>query len=73
MPLDFKRATDLFMGTETELALALRCSIDELRAHRDRPAEAPADLLARVGGVLIERGDGMVRVGEMLVEDYDPR
>ncbi|HEX7050322.1 MAG TPA: hypothetical protein VF188_08990 [Longimicrobiales bacterium] len=66
--LDFKRATDLFMGAEQELALALNVSVEEVARYRDRPDRAPRELLARLGHVLIERGRGMVRVGEMLVE-----
>lgn len=69
MPLDFKRAAELFMGSERELALALGCSMDELRAYRDRPARVPRTVLARMGRVLIERGRGMTRVGEMLAEE----
>ena len=66
--LDFKRASDLFLGTEAELALALRIDVEEVRRFRRVPAEAPRELLGRLGQVLVERGRGMVRVGEMLQE-----
>lgn len=66
--LDFKRATDLFMGTEEELALALGIGVEEVRRFRRVPQEAPRDLLARLGRALVERGRGMARVGEMLQE-----
>lgn len=64
--LDFKRATDLFLGTERELALALGLSEAELRNHRHEPGQVPAAVLDRLARVLIERGRGMVRVGELL-------
>lgn len=64
--LDFKRATDLFLGTERELALALGLSESELRAHRREPGRVPDEVLDRLARVLIERGRGMVRVGELL-------
>lgn len=66
--LDFKRATDLFLGSEAELALALGIEADEVRRFRRVPAEAPRELVARLGRVLVERGRGMTRVGEMLQE-----
>ncbi|HEX6940741.1 MAG TPA: hypothetical protein VF158_15095 [Longimicrobiales bacterium] len=67
--LDFKRATDLFLGTERELALALGVSEAELRALRRDPARAPEDVMDRLARVLIERGRAMMRVGELLDED----
>ncbi len=67
--LDFKRAADLFLGTEAELALALGLEVEEVRRFRRVPAEAPRELLARMGRVLVERGRGMTRVGEMLQEE----
>jgi hypothetical protein len=73
MPLDFARAVALFMGTEPELARALGLPVADLRAYRAQPKTAPPDLLARLGRVLQERGAGMQRVGEMLVEDHGGR
>jgi hypothetical protein len=65
--LDFKRATDLFMGTEDELALAVGTTVEELRRHRAAAGgRVPDELLSRLGRVLVERGRGMMRVGELL-------
>jgi len=72
MPLDFARAAQLFMGTEAELARALDIPVAELRSIRANPQRASAPLLARMGEVLVERGRGMARVGEMLLEDHGP-
>jgi hypothetical protein len=69
MPLDFMRAAALFMGTEEELAAALGIGIGDLRQYRANPQRAPAAVLERFGRVLVERGRGMQRVGEMLVEN----
>ena len=69
MPLDFQNAAALFMGTEQELARALGISVADLRAARTNPGRVPGDLLQRLGRVLIERGSGMKRVGEMLIEE----
>ncbi|CAN5629765.1 hypothetical protein BH23GEM9_BH23GEM9_05370 [soil metagenome] len=69
MPLDFASAAQLFMGTEDELARALGLAVADLRALRTTPQQATPELLARMGGVLVERGRGMARVGEMLQED----
>jgi hypothetical protein len=69
MPLDFMSAARLFMGTEEELARALQVSVADLRSYRTNPGQAPKALLGRLGAVLIERGTGMKRVGEMLQED----
>lgn len=66
--LDFRRAADLFVGSEQELARALGVDLEEVQRHRKRPDRAPDELLARLGRVLIERGRGMMRVGEMLTE-----
>ncbi len=66
--LDFKSATDLFLGTERELALAIGLSEADVRRFRDDPARAPDDVLDRLGKVLVERGRGMMRVGELLRE-----
>jgi hypothetical protein len=68
MPLDFRSATDLFLGREEELARALRLPADELQRHRSRPATAPPALLQALAQVLDERGRAMVRVAEMLIE-----
>lgn len=65
-PLDFRRATDLFMGSEKELALALGIPEAELRRLRSEPHRASADTLRRLGEVLRERARGMERVGQML-------
>jgi hypothetical protein len=72
MPLDFARAAALFMGSEEELARALSISVADLRAARTTPANVRPELLARIGAVLKERGSGMKRVGEMLLEDFAP-
>ena len=72
MPLDFARAAQLFTGTEQELARALDIPVADLRSVRANPARASAELLTRMGRVLVERGKGMARVGEMLLEDHGP-
>jgi hypothetical protein len=69
MPLDFRRAADLFTASEKELAMALGLEVADLRSYRQNPARAPEELLRRLGDVLVERGRGMVRVGEMLQEE----
>ncbi len=68
MPLDFKRATDVFLGTEQELALALGVPVADLRDARQNPERAAEELLERLGRVLIERGNSMRRVGELLLD-----
>lgn len=68
MPLDFKRATDLFVSTEEELAMALDIPVADLRSYRQKPESAPGEVLQKLGDVLVERGTGMARVGEMLRE-----
>ena len=68
MPLDFKRATDLFVSTEEELAMALGIPVADLRSYRQKPESTPDDVLHKLGEVLVERGTGMARVGEMLQE-----
>ncbi|NIP81751.1 MAG: hypothetical protein GWM90_22050, partial [Gemmatimonadetes bacterium] len=62
-------ATDLFLGSEEELAVALGIERDAVAGFRKRPGEVPAAVLARLGKVLKERGRGMARVGEMLLEE----
>jgi hypothetical protein len=69
MPLDFARAAQLFMGTEEELARALGISMADLRAARANPGRVQKPLVRKLGDVLVERGQGMTRVGEMLRED----
>lgn len=69
MPLDFQSAAALFMGTEQELARALGISIADLRAARTNPTRVPREVLQNLGKVLVERGSGMRRVGEMLLEE----
>lgn len=69
MGLDFKGATDLFLASEQELAMALGIEVAALRTLRRQPQTAPAKLLGRLGAVLVERGRGMARVGEMLQEN----
>lgn len=69
MPLDFERGVALFMASEQELAMALGIPIGDLRAYRNNPARVPEPVLARLGTVLVERGKGMLRVGELLLED----
>lgn len=73
MPLDFASAARLFMGSEEELAAALRIPIADLRDARTNPQRAAPDLLHRMGALLEERGRGMIRVGEMLREDNPER
>lgn len=68
MALDFRNATDLFVSTEEELAMALDIPIADLRSYRQKPRSAPPEVLEKLAAVLLERGRGMVRVGEMLRE-----
>jgi hypothetical protein len=69
VPLNFASAALLFTGSEEELARALSLSLADLRALRTNPQRATPQQLARLGQVLVERGTGMARVGEMLIED----
>ena len=73
MPLDFERAAALFTGTEGELAQALGLTVADVRSLRTNPKQATREQMARLGCVLAERGKGMSRVGEMLIEDYGNR
>lgn len=66
MPLDFRTATDLFVSTEEELAMALDIPVADVRSYRQKPGNAPSDVVDRLADVLVERGRGMTRVGEML-------
>lgn len=68
MGLDFRRATDLFMGSEEELARALRIEGRVLRQYRRDPSGVPDDVLLSLADVLAERGRAMIRVGEMVRE-----
>jgi hypothetical protein len=68
MGLDFKRASDLFLGSEQELAAALKISVADLRELRTNPGRASEGVITRLGQVLLERGKGMARVGEILLE-----
>ena len=70
MPLDFARGAQLFLGTEEELARALDVTVADLRSYRANPQHTPAELMVRLGRILTERGHGMARVGEMLLEDH---
>ena len=67
MALDFKRATDLFLGSEQELSLALGVPLGDLRDYRQNPERAPDPVLRKLGQVLVERGSGMRRVGELIL------
>lgn len=71
MTLDFTRASDLFLGSENELALALNISIADLRELRTNPRRASDELIARLANILVERGKGMTRVGEILLHETD--
>lgn len=66
--LDFRRAADLFISAERELGAALGISTADVARYRRMPESVPADVLARLGTVLVERGEAMVRVGELLQE-----
>lgn len=68
MPLDFERAAALFLSSEQELAAALGISLGDLRAYRNNPARVPPEIVTKIGTVLVERAQGMKRVGEMLQE-----
>jgi hypothetical protein len=72
MALDFSRGSDLFMASEQELALALGISVADVRELRTNPRRANPDVMNRLAKVLIERGKGMQRVGEMILEDFAP-
>ena len=69
MGLDFARGADLFMGSEQELALALGMTVADLREFRTNPKRANDDVITRLGQVLIERGNAMKRVGDLLLND----
>jgi hypothetical protein len=71
MALDFARAAALFMASEQELALALGIPVGDLRAYRNDPGRAPPAVLQKLAQVLLERGKGMQRVGELLLDDAE--
>ena len=64
--LDFRRGADLFIASDGELGAALGLSAADVARYRRNPDAAPAELLARLGAVLVERGRAMTRVGELL-------
>jgi len=66
--IDFRRAADLFVSSDAELAAALRLAAADIARYRRNPASAPKELLTHLADVLMERGRAMVRVGEMLRE-----
>jgi hypothetical protein len=68
--LDFRRGADLFISTESELGAALGIPPADVARYRRKPDAAPAELLARLGTILIERGRAMSRVGELLRDEH---
>jgi hypothetical protein len=48
--------------------MALGVAVADVRELRANPRRASAELLTRLGKVLVERGNGMRRVGELLQE-----
>jgi hypothetical protein len=56
-------------GLEQELALALGMTVADLREFRTNPKRANDDVMVRLAQVLIERGDAMKRVGDLLLDD----
>lgn len=71
MALDFAKAAALFMASEQELAMALGIPAGDLRAYRNDPRRAPPAVLHKLAQVLLERGQGMQRVGELLLEEAE--
>lgn len=69
--LDFSRAIALFLSSETELAAALGVPVGDVRAYRSNPQRTPARIMTKLGYVLIERGKGMQRVGELIVKESE--
>lgn len=69
MSIDFKRAASLFVSSEQELAQALGLNVEEVRRYIQAPGSASDDLMERLAALLVERGQGMARVGEMIRED----
>ena len=68
MGLDFKSAAALFIASEEELAGALGVEVADIRSYRQNPSRVPVEVMEKLASVLIERGRGMQRVGEMLRE-----
>ena len=68
MGLDFKSAAALFIASEEELARALSVEVADIRSYRQNPSRVPDEVMDQLASVLIERGRGMQRVGEMLQE-----
>ena len=68
--LDFRRGADLFISSEKELGAALGVSTADVGRYRRNPDAVPAEVLARLGTLLIERGRAMARVGELLQESH---
>ena len=64
--LDFRRGADLFLSSEKELGAALGIPTPDVARYRRNPDLAPAEVLARLGTLLVERGRAMTRVGELL-------
>ena len=67
MGLDFARGAELFMGSEQELALALGVTVADLREFRTNPKRANEQLVTQLAQVLIQRGEAMKRVGNLLL------
>ena len=71
MSLDFTRASDLFISSEKELAAALGISVADLRELRTNPKRVSVDMERKLARILIERGNAMKRVGEILLDEGD--
>jgi hypothetical protein len=69
--LDFTRAIALFLSTEQELAAALGIQVGDVRAYRSNPQRTPPAVMSKLGHVLVERGRGMQRVGELLIKEAE--
>jgi hypothetical protein len=69
MPLDFARPRSSSWERRRSWPAALGITVADLRALRTTPL-ATSEQLRRLGEVLTERGKGMLRVGEMLLEDH---
>lgn len=68
--LDFRRGADLFISSEKELGAALGIPTPDVARYRRNPDAVPAEVLARLGTLLVERGQAMTRVGELLREGH---
>jgi hypothetical protein len=49
--------------------MALGIPVGDLRAYRNDPNRVPPAVLHKLAQVLLERGKGMQRVGELLVDE----